>query len=274
MPPMKSYFLPPISRRRFLAHSAAGAGAFAAGFAAPAVLRAADAWGDLVGRFVYDGAPPERRKLTVDKDVVHCSQYDIRDESLMVGEDRGLMNVYVYCRERQVDVCPELEEAADKQVLLDNHSCIFVPHCMKIWHTRQELFIRNSEVVAENVAFSPLGDRPANIVLPAPPAEGATATWRFGRPQRVPVPVICNYHPWEIAYILPLDHPYVDISARDGTFRIEKLPVGKREFQVWQERCGYLDTPEWPRGRLEVEIRPGVNDLGTIQLAPRQFEKG
>lgn len=263
-----------LNRRRFLVHGTAATGAFAAGFAAPAVLRAADAWGDLVGRFVYGGEPPERRKLTVDKDVVHCSQYDIRDESLMVGEDRGLMNVYVYCRERQVDVCPELEEAADKQVLLDNHSCIFVPHGMKIWHTRQELFIRNSEVVAENVAFSPLGDRPANIVLPAPPAEGATATWRFGRPQRVPVPVICNYHPWEIAYILPLDHPYVDISARDGTFKIEKLPVGTREFQVWQERCGYLDTPEWPRGRLKVEIRPGVNDLGTIRLAPRLFEKG
>lgn len=270
---MQSSFSRPFNRRRFLVHSAAGAGAFAAGFAAPAVLRAADAWGDLVGRFVYDGDPPERRPLTVDKDVVHCSRYDIRDESLMVGEDRGLMNVYVYSRERRIDICPELEEAAEDQVLLDNHSCIFVPHCMKLWQTRQELFIRNSEPVAENVAFSPLGDRPANIVLPAPPAAGSTATWRFGRAQRVPVPVMCNYHPWESAYILPLDHPYIDISAEDGTFRIEKLPVGTREFQVWQERPRYLDTPDWPRGRFEVDIQPGVNDLGTIRLAPSVFAK-
>ncbi len=262
-----------LTRRRFLIHSAVGAGAFAAGFAAPAVLRAAQSWGDLVGRFIYDGDPPERRKLTVDKDVAHCGQYDIRDESLMVGEDRGLMNVYLYCRERRIDVCPELEEAADEQALLDNRNCIFVPHCMQIWHTRQELFIRNSEPVAENVAFSPLGDRPANIVLPAPPAEGATATWRFGRPQRVPVPIVCNYHPWESAYLLPLDHPYVDISARDGAFKIEKLPVGRREFQVWQERTGYLHTARWPRGRFLAEIRPGVNNLGTIRLDPGLFDK-
>jgi len=261
-----------VNRRGFLVHGAVGAGAFAAGFAAPTVLRAADAWGDLVGRFVYDGDPPERRKLTVDRDVAYCAQFDIRDESLMVSKDRGLMNVYVYCRDRRIKVCPELEETADEQVLLDNRNCILVPHCMKIWYTHQELKIRNSESIAENVAFSPLGDRPANIVLPAPPAEGSTATWRFGRPQRVPVPIICNYHPWEIAYILPLDHPHVDISARDGTFRIEKLPVGTREFQVWHERTGYLNTRQWTRGRFQMEIRPGVNNLGTIRLAPELFE--
>ncbi len=263
-----------FSRRRFLAHGAAGAGAFATGFAAPAILRAADTWGDLVGRFVYDGPPPERPRLTVDKDVVHCGQYDIRDESLMVADDGGLSNVYVYCRERRLDLCPELEQSADEQALLDNRNCILVPHCLKIWHTEQDLFIRNSEPVAENVAFSPLGDRPANIVLPPPPAEGATATWRFGRPQRVPVPIVCNYHPWEIAYILPLDHPYVDISAADGTFRIEKLPVGRREFQVWQERPGYLITERWPRARFRVDVKPGVNNLGTIRIEPAAFEKG
>lgn len=261
-----------LSRRRFLAR-AAGAGAFAAGFAAPAVLRAADAWGDLVGRFVYGGPPPERRKLTVDTDVVHCGQRDIRDESLMVAPDGGLMNVYVYCRERRIDISPELEAAMEKHVPLDLRDCIFVPHCMKIWCDKQALFIRNLEPVADNVAFSPLGDRPANIVLPVAPAEGATATWPFRRAQRVPVPVACNYHPWESAWILPLDHPYLDISAEDGTFRIEKLPVGKRELQVWQERAGYLDRPDWPRGRLEVEIRPGLNDLGTIRLDPSLFEK-
>ncbi len=262
-----------LNRRRFLVHGATGAGAFTAGFAMPTVLRAADAWGDLVGRFVYGGHAPERRKLTVDKDVVHCGQRDIRDESLMVGPDGGLMNVYIYCRERRIAISPELEAAMKKQTPLDLRDCVFVPHCMKIWCNKQELFIRNLEPVADNVAFAPLGDRPANIVLPVAPAKGATATWQFRRAQRVPVPVACNYHPWERAYILPLDHPYVDLSSEDGTFRIEKLPVGNRELQVWQERTGYLDTPDWPRGRLEVEIRPGLNDLGTIRLDPSLFEK-
>ena len=77
-----------------------------------------------------------------------------------------------------------------------------------------------------------------------------------------------------MAYILPLDHPYVAITGSDGTFRIPKLPVGKElEFQVWQERAGYVATNEWKRGRFKITIKPGVNDLGKIKLSPKLFEQ-
>jgi hypothetical protein len=258
----------PLSRRQF----AAGV---AAVFGVPSLLAAAghaetkDArWGDLVGRFVYDGPAPPRKKLKVDKDVDCCGKYDIRDESLMVTTDGGLANVYVYVRDRRIAICPELAASVGKEVLLDNRDCIFKPHCLAIWCDRQTLRIVNSDPVAQNVAFSPLGDAPANIVLPPPPAKAAKATWRFRRPQRTPVPIACNYHPWESAYILPLAHPYCSISRTDGAFRLAKLPVGEIELQLWHERTGYLDTPQWRMGRLRVEIGPGPNDLGTIRLAP------
>ena len=244
----------------------------------PRLVRAAerketDQWGDLVGRFVYEGTPPARKKLTVDKDVDCCGKYDIRDESLMVDKDGNLANVYVYARDRRLDVCPELVASVKKEVLLDNRDCIFKPHCLKIWYTHQKLKIVNSDPVAQNVAFSPLGDAPANIVLPAPPAKAATANWTFRRAQRKPVPIACNYHPWESAFILPLAHPYCDVSRADGTFRIVRLPLGRLEFQLWHERVGYLDTPEYKRGRLTTTIRPGTNDLGTIRLAASLFPK-
>ena len=264
-----------LDRRRFLAGTATAAGGMALGFHAPAILKAAagDKWGDLVGRFVYDGNPPARKKLTVDKDVECCGKFDIRDESLMVGEDGGLGNVFVYVRSRGVDVCPELEESVEKRVLLDNLDCIFIPHCMTIWYEKQEFHIVNSDPVAQNVAYSPLGDVPANIVLPPPPNPAAEATWKFRRKQNIPVPIACNYHPWESAYILPRDHPYVAISKPDGTFRIPKLPVGELEFQAWHERVGYLSTPAWTKGRFEVTIKPGENVLPTVKLSPATFEK-
>ncbi len=54
----------------------------------PALVRAGDStWGDLVGRLVFDGKTPQRKKLTVDKDVECCGKFDIRDESLMVAAD-------------------------------------------------------------------------------------------------------------------------------------------------------------------------------------------
>jgi hypothetical protein len=61
------------------------------------------------------------------------------------------------------------------------------------------------------------------------------------------------------------------VSKPDGSFKIEKLPVGELEFQVWHERSGYVATPEWSRGRFEMEIKPGANDLGTIKLDPALF---
>ncbi|NLE36528.1 MAG: hypothetical protein GX621_00725 [Pirellulaceae bacterium] len=264
-----------LNRRQFTIRAAQTT---AAVLAAPRVLAsgATEAastsnWGDLTGRFVYDGSPPPRKKLIVDKDVECCGKFDIRDESLMVDADGGLANVYIYLRGRKVEVCPELTASVEDDVLLDNRDCIFMPHCMKIWTAKQELKIVNSDPVAQNVAFSPLGDKPANIVLPAPPDKAATAKWRFSRAQRRPLPVVCNYHPWEIAYILPLDHPYCDVSRKDGAFRIAKLPPGRYEFQVWHERPGYLETPDWKGGRFTVTIRPGVTDLGTIRLAPSLF---
>jgi hypothetical protein len=128
--------------------------------------------------------------------------------------------------------------------------------------------IVNSDPVAQNVAFSPLQDTPANIILPV----GKTLTWKFNRAQSLPVPIACNYHPWERAYILPRDNPYYATSDVTGVFRIAGLPIGKWEFQAWHERAGYLSTPQWPKGRFEVEIRPEANDLGTIVFAPSKFE--
>jgi len=230
-----------------------------------------DEWGELAGRFIYDGQAPPRRKLTVDKDVECCGKFDIRDESLMVGPEGGLANLYVYLRTRGVPICPALEADLGPSVLLDNRDCIFMPHCMWIWYPRQVFHIVNSDPIAQNVAFSPLGDLPANIVLPPAPNPNDSATWTFRRGQSRPVPIACNYHPWESAYVLPRDNPYVAISNMHGAFQIRSLPPGELEFQLWHERTGELETPQWPRGRLTVKVQPGMNDLGTIRLPPELF---
>jgi hypothetical protein len=271
---------PRFTRRRWLAVAAGG-------FAAPAILRAAEAsWGDLTGRFAYDGKAPERKKLVVDKDVEYCGKFDIRDESLLVSPDGALANVFVYLRTAKVAVSPELESALPKEVVLDNAQCIFKPHCLGIWYARQEFRIINSDPIAQNVDFRPTGDTPANIVLPPcdakesadkragrQPPKRVEATWKFTRPQIAPVLIKCNYHPWESGYILIRANPYFAVSAPDGRLRIPKLPAGKLEFQLWHERVGPLDAPGWPKGRREMELRAGTNDAGAVRLGPGLFEK-
>lgn len=258
-----------LDRRRFIANMSATAVGAAVGYLSTTTAAAGqESLGSLTGRFVFDGAAPERKKLKVDKDVDCCGKFDIRDESLIVDKTGGLANVYVYLRNRTVPIHEGLAVATPEKITLDNRDCIFQPHCLRIWVKKQVFEIINSDPVAQNVAFSPLQDTPANIILPV----GKNATWKFSRAQSLPVPIACNYHPWERAYILPRDNPYFTTSDVNGFFRIAGLPVGKWEFQVWHERAGYLSTPQWPKGRFEIEIRPETNELGTIVLAPSKFE--
>jgi hypothetical protein len=264
----------PTNRRHFIRRTVYGGLALGALTLGQRSTADEQAWADVTGQFIYDGTAPPRKKLKVDKDVDCCGKFDIRDESLMVDSDSGgLANVFVYCRARRLPICPDLEKDYPEKVVLDNIDCIFKPHCMLVWNRKQVFEIVNSDPVAQNVAFRPLGDTAANIVLPPPPDEASTVQWRFRRAQRLPVPIACNYHPWESAYVLPTDTPYAAISESDGRFRIPKLPVGQTlEFQLWQERTGPLETDDWPGGRLTVTVEPGGTDLGQRKLPPELFE--
>lgn len=256
-----------LNRRRFL--HAAGLGAAAAAYPVRASATQAGSWGDLAGRFVYDGPAPERKKLEVTKDVECCGKFDLRDESLIVGPQGGLANVYIYLRSDDAPVCPELKAQRPKKVVLDNKDCIFDPHCLTVWAGEQILEIINSDPVGQNVAFSPLYNPAANLVLPV----DAKVEYEFEAGERAPVKVFCNYHPWESGYILARENPYMAVTGADGAFRIANLPVGKWEFQVWHERIGYLNTPDWRRGRFEFDIQSGKNDLGLLKLSPSLFEQ-
>lgn len=232
-------------------------------------------WGDLTGKFVYDGTAPAPAKIDVTKDVAVCAKSPIFDDSLVVGEDGGLANVIVYVRSRKVKVHPDYDALKDEKPLLDNMGCQFVPHILPVW-LEQTIELHNSDPVPHNTNISPLGGRPLNPLIPS----GGSINHKFGRKQTVPVPVNCNIHPWMKAYILPIANPYVAVTGDDGSFTLKNLPAGDElEFQVWHEKSGYVNPtgsgiPKgWKKGRFKLKIAAGANDLKTIKLDPKLFEK-
>jgi hypothetical protein len=239
--------------------------------AAWAIGNAASAqqWGDLTGKFVFDGKAPEPAPANVNKDQEVFGNLNIKDESLLVGPDGGLANVVIYCRTTNVAVNPDLTKNVPPKVVYDNKGGKFVPHILTVWLDKQTLVLHNSDPVGHNSNLQPLGDSPINPILPA----NSSVDHKFNRPQSIPVPVACNIHPWMKGYVLPRPNPYATVSKEDGTFKIEKLPAGQLEFQVWQERMGYLDLPNakppMPKGRFTFTIKPGTNDLGTIKVDPK-----
>jgi len=227
-----------------------------------------EGWGTLTGRFVYKGTAPTPAAIDVSKEPM-CVQHNVVDESLTVGEDGGLANVVIYVRTKDVKVHPDAEASAAEKITLDNHNCRFEPHVLPI-RLSQTLVLKNSDPFGHNSNLQPLGDTAINPILPA----GGTQDYNFNREQSIPVPVSCNIHPWMKGYIVPRENPYVAISGADGSFELANLPSGTLEFQVWQEKAGYLEAKsDWSRGRFEMTIRPGDNDLGTIEVDPAVFEK-
>ncbi len=232
---------------------------------------AAAEWGDLTGRFVYDGTPPAPEKLVINKDQEVFLNLGLVDESLAVHpQNRGIANVVVYVRTRGVAVHPDIVAKLPKTVSVDNKGGRFVPRITTLWLEHQELEVLNSDPVAHNANCQPLGDEGFNPLLPIK----GKYIHAFNRAQLIPQPISCNIHAWMKGFVLPRDNPYATVTDADGRFKLEKLPAGvELEFQVWHERAGYLVAkPQWERGRFTMTLRPGANDLGDIVVSPNLFK--
>lgn len=93
------------------------------------------------------------------------------------------------------------------------------------------------------------------------------------------MPVADTIHPWMRGYLLLRDSPYMAKTDSDGKFVIKNLPVGEHVFQTWHEKSGYLKEAEFTsvkadkKGRLNVTITPGKNDVGVARLSIQRFDR-
>lgn len=234
---------------------------FAVLFISPA---SAAEWGTIKGRFIVKGAVPEPAKIKPDKDPAVCAKHPLVDESVVVGKSGELANVFVYSREKKLDVHPDYQESAKESVELDNKLCRYNPHCAVV-RTNQKLVLKNTDTIAHNVKGDPFKNGSFNFLIP--PNEEVDKVFTLG--ETLPATVGCSIHPWMSGYVLIREDPYMTVSAADGTFEIKNVPVGEVEFQLWQEKAGYLDGAivkgkAAKKGRVKIKVTPGEIDLGDI----------
>jgi hypothetical protein len=231
---------------------------------------AVSTWGNLTGKFVYDGPELTQARLAITKDEQVCGKHDLKDESLVVDpSSKGLKNVVIFLADKKAAIYPDFEETASDKIKFDNDHCRFEPHILPL-RTSQTLEIHNSDPLAHNSNLTPLGDRPFNNLI----SENNAVSYQFSKQQNQPVMVTCSIHPWMKGYVFPRDNPYVAVTGDDGSFEIKNLPAGKHEFQVWQEAVGGLAAQsDWKKGKFKYDIKEGDNDLGTIQVSSALFGK-
>jgi hypothetical protein len=52
------------------------------------------------------------------------------------------------------------------------------------------------------------------------------------------VPFKCDVHPWMIAYVGVVEHPYFAVTGGGGRFELKDLPAGTYTLEAWHEQLG------------------------------------
>jgi plastocyanin len=199
--------------------------------AAPAVDPATA--GTVTAVVKFDGAvpPPAMQRLDGDpKCVTENGSPERADESLVVGNNQGLQNVFVYVKGGLGGYAFPVPTEA---VVLDQDKCRYTPRVLGV-RVGQPLSIRNSDPLLHNVRANGQINQGFNM---STPVEGVTFERTFATSE-VMVPFKCDVHAWMTAYVGVLDHPYFGTTASDGKVVLANLPPGTYTIEAWHETLG------------------------------------
>jgi len=220
-------------------------------------------------RFVIDGAVPPIGRIMAAPAFAPPGGPLIDERLIADPASKGIKNVvvYVYTGRGGSKLDPVLKDGSEHLLTMTNAR--FAPHIL-IAQAGDTIKIvdRGPNRHSPNLHF--FANKQLSFVIPP------------GRPERVsleraepgPIPIDCNIHPWMRAYVVVLEHPYAASSDSEGNLSIEWLPANTSlTFQVWHE-AGRIDRVtiagekvEWPRGRWDVDLAAGVNDLGDVLIS-------
>lgn len=183
------------------------------------------------GTIQFKGDTPERRRIRQDAEcsVLHGDE-PVLSEEVVVNDNGTLKYVFVYVKE---GLGNKTFNPPAEPVTFDQHGCMYTPHVLGI-QTDQTLKILNSDPLLHNIHALPETNRPFNFGMPK---KGDERDQSFKK-QEVMVKVKCDVHPWMLAYIGVVAHPYYSVSGDNGAFSLEHLPPGEYVIEAWHEKYG------------------------------------
>lgn len=230
-------------------------------------------------KIVVTGNLPQPKEIGGINDS-YCAENPIISDKLLVSGKGELQNfALIFDEEKSKLKVPDamLKPPAASHVL-DNTKCLFQPKVL-VARSGQTITVKNSDNTGHNSNFQFLKNPPTNFLIPAGQSKDYVLKPDLVEPTAIPVD--CNVHPWMRAFVIVKKHPYVGVSNAEGVIEIGELPVGQGAiFRLWHESTGAIDqidvdgkTVKIARGnRWELDLKAGVNDLGTITLNSKLFK--
>jgi hypothetical protein len=189
--------------------------------------------GEIKGVMKFDGTPPTPAKIDMSQDANCTNAPGNKLADDLVVDNGKLQNVLVYLKGGPAD---QFAFAVPSDVVvLDQIACRYVPRILGV-QVNQVLEIRNSDPTTHNVHPSPKPgvNREWNKVQ----AAGQPPLLEKFTKAEVLIPVKCNQHPWMLAQVAVLAHPFFAVSTADGSFTIKGVPPGKYTLIAYHEKLG------------------------------------
>ena len=185
--------------------------------------------GNVTGRVIFEGAPPENPpvKMSGDPRCMSANPNGLTFEHYMV-KDGGLDNVFVYVKDGLGNY---YFETPTEPVKVDQRGCQYTPHVFGA-RVGQPIEISNSDETMHNVHALPNVNREFNF---GQHIKGMKNTEVFTA-REVMVPLTCNVHTWMKAYGGIVEHPYFAVTSAGGKFELKNLPAGTYTIEAWHEK--------------------------------------
>ncbi|MBL8242185.1 MAG: carboxypeptidase regulatory-like domain-containing protein [Bryobacterales bacterium] len=216
---------------------------------APAADPAAEA--TISGKVSFSGEKPASRAISMDA-VPACAQQhkgQVIAEDTVVNANGTLKNVFVYVKAG----LPARQWAAPSTpVQLDQKACIYSPRVIGLM-IGQDLEISNNDPSMHNVHPLPVKNKEWNTSQ-AP--KGEKIVKQFDK-EEVMIRFKCNVHPWMVAYVGVLPHPFFAVTGEDGSFSLKGLPPGEYTLEAWHEKLG----------TQEIKVTVAAKDAKTADFA-------
>ena len=185
------------------------------------------------GRVVFKDSAPVPETIKIKSEIATCGN-EKKIHPLILGEGNGVANAVVTL----VGV-PKGNPPASKEGYLDQVKCEYQPH-VQVLPVGSTLKVVSSDPIVHNShGFNEDGTTAFNIAFPIVGTEIATKIKQSGV-----IHVRCDAgHTWMNAYVVGVAHPYYALTDANGHFKIDGIPPGSYEAEVWHEWLGRHREP-------------------------------
>jgi len=191
--------------------------------------------GEISGKIHFKGKYAKPAKVMFRGDDAYCRKFDLRKEDLLVGAQGGLCNVVVALEGIQ----GEPSGSALQLSAMAEEQCTFVPHVLSLTAgSKVVLYNRDPVLNTFHAIQVSTGRTLFNVGLPNKDQKIVRRIRQTGL-----IKMLCDVHPWELAYLAVFSHGFHTVSDEKGSFVLKGVPGGNYTLTLWHETLGTQRHP-------------------------------